>query len=218
MNVKLVIFDCDGVLVDSENISNQVLAEMLSEQGLHTTLARARLAYQGLRLSEVLKRAQQQLGHPLPADWLERYQSKRAERFRSELEPIAGAAEALARVSAAAVKVCVASQGALEKTRLTLGLTGLIDHFRADALFSADSVPRGKPHPDLFLHAASTMGVAPAQAVVVEDTPLGVIAGTTAGMRVLGYAADSDAQALQAAGAEILYSLEDLPSQLGISS
>jgi len=114
------------------------------------------------------------------------------------------------------VAVCVASQGKLEKTRLSLELTGLRRLFGEDALFSAESVPRGKPHPDLFLHAAGTMGAEPAACAVVEDTPSGVTAAVAAGMRVIGYAADSDEAALRAAGAEIVHSLDEVPRLLGL--
>ena len=213
---KLVIFDCDGVLVDSEPISNGVLARMLTAEGLPTTLAEARRDYQGLLLGEVLLSAETKLGRPLPHGWLARYERERSVAFRDELKPVAGAAEAVRRVSAAGIAVCVASQGKLEKTRLTLGLTGLRELFGPGALFSAESVPRGKPHPDLFLHAASVMGSSPASSVVVEDTPSGVTAAVSAGMRALGYAADSDEVALREAGAETFHSLDELPRLLAL--
>jgi len=213
---KLVIFDCDGVLVDSEPISNGVLARMLTAEGLPTTLAEARRDYQGLLLGEVLLSAETKLGRPLPHGWLARYERERSVAFRDELKPVAGAAEAVRRVSAAGIAVCVASQGKLEKTRLTLGLTGLRELFGPGALFSAESVPRGKPHPDLFLHAASVMGSSPASSVVVEDTPSGVTAAVSAGMRALGYAADSDEVALREAGAETFHSLDELPRLLDL--
>ena len=213
---ELVIFDCDGVLVDSESISNGVLARLLSAEGLPTTLAEARRDYQGLMLGEVIQSAEAKLGRPLPEGWLARYERERSIAFRDELKPVAGAADAVRRVSAAGVSVCVASQGKLEKTRLTLGLTGLRDLFASRALFSAESVPRGKPHPDLFLHAARVMGASPARSVVVEDTASGVSAAVSAGMRALGYAADSDERALADAGAEVFHSLDELPALLGL--
>ncbi len=216
-DLQLVIFDCDGVLVDSEPISNGVLAQMLSAEGLPTTLSEARRDCQGLLLSEVLSNAEAKLGRSLPAGWLANYERERAEVFRRELEPVPGAAEAVQRVSAAGISVCVASQGKLEKTRLSLGLTGLIDLFLDGALFSAYSVARGKPHPDLFLHAAGVMGAEPSRCVVVEDTPIGVTAAASAGMRVLGYAADADETELRRAGAEALFdSLTELPALLGL--
>jgi HAD superfamily hydrolase (TIGR01509 family) len=202
--LKLVIFDCDGVLVDSEAISNGVLARLLTAEGLPTTLAESRRAYQGLLLSEVVSSAQARLGHQLPEDWLESY------------EPVHGAAEAVEMLRAAGIAVCVASQGKLEKTRLSLELTGLRHLFAAEALFSAESVARGKPHPDLFLHAATAMGASPQECVVVEDTPSGVTAAVAAGMRVFGYTADSDRGALRRAGAEELDTLGELPALLGV--
>jgi HAD superfamily hydrolase (TIGR01509 family) len=211
----LVIFDCDGVLVDSEQISNGVLARMLTAEGLPKTLAEARRDYQGLLLADVVRSAEAQLGRPLPVGWLEEYERTRAEVFRRELQPVRGAAEAVREVRMAGFDVCVASQGKLAKTRLSLQLTGLRHLFAERALFSAESVARGKPHPDLFLHAASAMGAEPSRCVVVEDTPSGVTAAVAAGIRVLGYAADSDEEALRLAGAaEILHAMEDLPARL----
>jgi HAD superfamily hydrolase (TIGR01509 family) len=230
---RLVIFDCDGVLVDSEPISNRVLAEALTAEGLPTTLEEALAEYKGLLLSDVLARAEAKLGRALPRGWVAAYERERIVAFRRDLAPITGAAQAIERVKRAGVGVCVASQGKLEKTRLTLGLTGLLDLFPDGALFSAYSVARGKPHPDLFLHAAGVMGAGPSRCVVVEDTPIGVTAAARAGMRVLGYSADTDtadadtdtdvadadagAAELRAAGAEaLLSSLAELPPLLGL--
>ncbi|MGD1058591.1 MAG: HAD family phosphatase [Solirubrobacteraceae bacterium] len=215
-DLHMVIFDCDGVLVDSETISNDVLARMLREQGLPMTLEQARRDYQGLLLGEIVDDAEARLGRPLPDGWVARYERDRSAVFGRELRSVPGASEVIARVTNAGLKVCVASQGKLEKTRLSLGLTGLRALFPDTALFSAHSVPRGKPHPDLFLHAASVMGVDPAACVVIEDTHSGVTAAVSAGMRVFGYAADSDETALRDAGAEIFRSLKELPGLLGL--
>jgi beta-phosphoglucomutase-like phosphatase (HAD superfamily) len=162
---ELVIFDCDGVLVDSEVISNGVLARMLTREGLPTTLREARRDYQGLLLADIRSRAEAKLGRSLPSGWLTEYEHERAEAFRHGLEPVTGAAEAVRRVKAAGLKVCVASQGALEKTQMTLGLTGLRDLFAPHALFSAHDVPRPKPDPALFQHAAATMNAKPSACV-----------------------------------------------------
>jgi HAD superfamily hydrolase (TIGR01509 family) len=212
----LIIFDCDGVLVDSEVISNEVLARALSVEGLPTTLAEARSRYQGLLLADVAARAEQLLGRALPRDFLERFERDRDEAFRRKLRPIPDAASTVRRIRAAGVDVCVASQGKLEKTRLSLGVTGLRGLFPDEALFSAYSVARGKPHPDLFLRAAATMRAQPSRCVVVEDTASGVAAGVAAGMQVFGYVADSDERALRDAGAHLLRALEELPARLGI--
>ena len=213
---QLVIFDCDGVLVDSESISNRVLAAMLTAQGLPTTLEHSRRDYQGLLLEDIVGIAEQRLGRLLPEDWHERFESERDTAFARELEPVAGAAQAVGRVRAAGVAACVASQGKPQKIRLSLELTRLRDLFAEQELFSAYSVARGKPHPDLFLHAAATMGAEPAGCVVVEDTASGVTAAVSAGMRVIGYGADGDELALRRAGAEIMGSLQELPELLGL--
>jgi HAD superfamily hydrolase (TIGR01509 family) len=216
-DLELVIFDCDGVLVDSEPISNGVLARMLTEQGLATTVAQSRRDYQGLLLEEVLARAEQRLGRPLPASWLREYERRRSEEFRRALAPVPGAAQAVRAVRAAGLRVCVASQGALRKSRLTLGLTGLDELFGPDAVFSAEQVPRGKPHPDLFLHAAAAMCCDPPRSAVVEDTPSGILAARAAGMRALGLTADADERALREAGAECVASMDELPRALGLA-
>jgi HAD superfamily hydrolase (TIGR01509 family) len=214
VNVELVIFDCDGVLVDSEVISNQVLAAMLTEEGLPTTLPQARQEYQGLLLEDVSARAAAKLGRPLPADWLPRYEAARSDAFGRELRPVAAAAETIESLLAAGLAVCVASQGKLEKTRLSLALTGLDRLFPEHVCFSAQSVANGKPAPDLFLHAAASMGTEPSRCVVVEDTSSGVLAAVAAGMRAIGYTADSDEHALTAAGAEPMRALDELPGLL----
>jgi HAD superfamily hydrolase (TIGR01509 family) len=213
---ELVIFDCDGVLVDSEVISNEVLARILTREGLPTTLAEARRDYQGLLLTDIRDRAQARLGQSLSPDWLAEYEHERAEEFHRSLKAVQGAAEAVQRVKAAGLKVCVASQGALAKTRLTLGLTGLRELFPPGALFSAHDVPRPKPDPALFQHAAATMDAQPSACTVIEDTASGIMAAVAAGMRAIGYAADSDERALRNAGAEIIRSLDGLPEFLGL--
>lgn len=215
--LNLVIFDCDGVLVDSEPIANTVLAQMLGEEGHSMTLAQARAVFQGRRLDGVVAEVERRLGRSLPAGWLESYERRRSEEFREGLKPVAGAAAAVEAVRAAGVAVCVASQGKIAKTTLSLQLTGLDSLFAPQALFSAHCVEHGKPAPDLFLHAAAVMGAPPERCAVVEDTPSGVIAAVRAGMRVLGLTADSDEAALRAAGAETIASLGELPARLGLS-
>jgi beta-phosphoglucomutase-like phosphatase (HAD superfamily) len=200
----LVVFDCDGVLVDSEVLSNAVLARMLSEAGLATSMLESRRRYQGMLLRDIRADAQERLGHPLPDGWVERYERERDDAFSTSLRPIEGARDLVLRCLGGGIDVCVASQGSLEKTERSLTLTGLMDLFAPQARFSAGQVARGKPHPDLFLHAARALGVAAEDCVVIEDTPSGVTAGVRAGMRVLGYAADADAEALTAAGAEVV--------------
>jgi HAD superfamily hydrolase (TIGR01509 family) len=216
---QLVIFDCDGVLVDSEPISNEMLADALTAAGLPTTTDEATRAYKGRLLADIIERAERELGGPLPDDFAEQYETRRTLEFRRRLRAIDGAAETVESVRAAGIEVCVASQGKLDKTELTLSLTGLRTLFSADAVFSAYSVPRGKPHPDLFLFAARAMGASPERCVVVEDTELGVSAAVAAGMRVFGYVADADEPVLRAAGATgVLQRLPELSAAIGIGA
>jgi HAD superfamily hydrolase (TIGR01509 family) len=216
----LVIFDCDGVLVDSEGISNAVLADALSALGLAISGAEAHDAYRGMFLTEIAADAERRLGAPLPADFMERFERDREEAFRASLQPVAGAAAAVRRIRAMGCDVCVASQGRLSKTELTLSLTGLRDLFGPDALFSAHSVARGKPAPDLFLHAAATMGYEPDRCVVVEDTMIGVEAALAAGMRAVAYApdgdrdGDGDGEAFRTAGVQTVRALDELAAVL----
>jgi HAD superfamily hydrolase (TIGR01509 family) len=213
----LVIFDCDGVLVDSEPISRRVLAESLTRAGLPTTAEEAGRDYFGPRLSEVVVRAETKLGRRLGSAWVDDFERRRAAAFRSELVAVAGVAAAIESIVAAGIPVCVASQAAAEKTRAKLELTGLATLFPDDTIFSAELVKRGKPAPDVFLHAAEAMGVAPESSVVVEDTPRGVAAGRRAGMRVLGFVSSGEPEVLQAAGAETLASMAELTGLLGVT-
>ena len=207
------------MLVDSEPISNAVLAQALTRVGLPTSASSALAEFRGLHMRDVVSRAQERLGGPLPDGWVKSYEDERAEAFRHSLVATPGAADAVATVRAAGIAVCVASQGKREKTELTLGLAGLRELFGADDVFSAYEVPRGKPHPDLFLHAAEAMGVRPEVSVVVEDTTLGVAAAVSAGMRVLGYAAPGgpgSAVDLADAGAEVITDLAEIGACLGL--
>ena len=207
MTLELVIFDCDGVLVDSEPLACAVLAEDLAPLGLDLGADEVRRRFRGLRLSEVLARIEQQLGRELPPGFLERLQRRTFEVLRREVRPMPGVIEALEAIR---IPVCVASSGEPEKMRLTLGATGLLERFEG-RIFSAVEVARGKPHPDLFLHAAARLGAAPARSIVVEDSVPGVEAGRRAGMPVLGYAPGGDGRELELAGARVFEDMALLP-------
>jgi HAD superfamily hydrolase (TIGR01509 family) len=211
---RLVIFDCDGVLVDSEGISNAVLADALRALGIDISAQEAHDGYRGMFLTEIAADAERRLGAPLPPDFLGTFERDREDAFRASLQPVPGAAEAVRELKALGFDVCVASQGKLSKTELTLTLTGLRDLFGTEAVFSAHSVGRGKPAPDLFLYAAATMGCAPERCVVVEDTMIGVRAALAAGMRAIAYAPDGEVDAFRSAGVETLGALEELPGVL----
>ena len=212
--LELVIFDCDGVLVDSEPISNRVLAEVLTESGLATTLESSMRDYMGRSWTACVEIFEARLGRPLPPLFAERFWTRVEAALRAELQPVPGIHEALARIP---TPTCVASSGRPEKMRITLGMTGLLPRFEG-RIFSALDVARAKPWPDLFLHAAARMGAAPATCVVVEDSPRGVEAGVAAGMRVLGFAGRTEAAALEAAGAEVFRDMLELPERLGLGS
>lgn len=181
--VDLVIFDCDGVLVDSEPIAVRVEARLLGELGWPVTEAEIVERFVGRSDRYVLGEIEAQVGRPLP-DWQERFEAALHAAFREELAPVAGVVDA---IEALQLPTCVASSGSHDKMRLTLGMTGLYDRF-AGRIYSASQVANGKPSPDLFLYAAEQMGVAPSRCVVVEDSPPGVRAARAAGMRCVAYA------------------------------
>jgi HAD superfamily hydrolase (TIGR01509 family) len=208
----LVIFDCDGVLVDSEPISNRILAEHLTDIGLPTTTEDSIRDYMGRSWATCAELIERRLGRPLPGGFAEGYHEQLYAALRRELRPVAGIEAAL---DAIAAPTCVASSGAHEKIRTSLGTTGLLERFEG-RIFSATDVEHGKPAPDLFLHAASAMGHEPADCVVVEDAPAGVAAGRAAGMRVLGYAALTPPAGLD--GATVFSSMDELPALLNGSA
>jgi len=144
---ELVIFDCDGVLVDSETISNRVLAEMLTAEGLPTTLAQSRRDYQGMLLADIRSQAEEKLGHALSDDWLASYESERDAAFQRALAPVTGAVQAVQRIAAAGLRVCVASQGKLSKIALSLSLTGLDSSFRRPRASPATRSPTASRRP-----------------------------------------------------------------------
>ncbi len=220
---ELVIFDCDGVLVDSEGPANRILAEALQREGLVLDEIDVAKATTGVTLADVVTWAETLLGKSLPPDFLDRLKDETYAAFKSELTAVAGIGGAVEAVQASGVKTCVASSGSIEKMHLTLGLTGLLDRF-SGRLFSAKQVARGKPHPDVFLFAAREMGVAPAAAVVVEDSVPGVMAGLAAGMKVFAYAAPELAEAghgpeeLAAAGGHVFSRMDELAGIIGLGS
>lgn len=209
---ELVIFDCDGVLVDSDRISLRVQAEWISALGLKTSYEDCVRDFLGLGMPATLRIISERLGRPLPSGWEEGLDAAVREAFRNELRPVPGVVEALDEID---LPTCIASSGSHKKMRFTLGLTGLWDRF-AGRIYSSEEVQRGKPAPDLFLHAASRMSTPPHQCVVVEDSPFGVAGARAAGMSALGYAAAAGGEALAREGAETFESMADLPALLGL--
>jgi HAD superfamily hydrolase (TIGR01509 family) len=206
----LVIFDCDGVLVDSDQISLRIQAEWISALGLAMSYDDCVRDFLGLGMPATLRILAERLGRPVPEGWETELDSAVREGFRRELRPVPGIVEALQALD---MPMCVASSGSHEKMRLTLGLTGLWDWF-AGRIFSADEVQRGKPSPDLFLHAASRMSTSPERCMVVEDSPFGIAAAKAAGMAALGFAAATPAARLDGADA-VFNTMEELPGLVG---
>ena len=206
----LVIFDCDGVLVDSERITNTVFAEMLNELGLSVTLGDMFRDFVGRSMSQCLEMIESRLGHPPPANLLEEYNARITVALTRDLQAVSGIEAALDSID---VPMCVASSGDHNKMKTTLGLTGLIDRF-SDRLYSVTEVTNGKPAPDVFLYAAERMGASPENCAVIEDSAPGVRAGMAAGMTVFGYAALTDPATLEREGAVVFDDMAQLPGLL----
>jgi HAD superfamily hydrolase (TIGR01509 family) len=194
---ELVIFDCDGVLVDSELITNRIFAQMLSELGITLSLDDIYERFVGRSTPHCLQIVADLLGHPIPAGFVDEYQARSAAALKSELKAVPGIESVLAAVAA---PYCVASSGTHAKMQITLGTTGLLPKFQG-RMFSVTEVARSKPFPDVFLHAANHSGVAACACAVIEDTPTGVQAGVAAGMTVFGYCALTPRHRLIEAGA-----------------
>lgn len=206
----LVIFDCDGVLVDSEGLGNRILVEAVRELGLSLSLAEALALFRGCKMADCVATISGRLGRPLPDDFVSTLRARTAEAFRGELQASPGIHDALNRIHA---PVCIASSGPREKITLALSVTGLLPRFEG-RIFSSYEVGSWKPAPDVFLHAAATLGAVPSCCAVVEDSALGVRAGIAAGMRVFAYTADSDRTELESLGATAFGHMDELPSLL----
>jgi HAD superfamily hydrolase (TIGR01509 family) len=206
----LLVFDCDGVLVDSEPIAARCFSEALAEIGLERSPEALDAAFRGRRLADCFRIAEGWLGAPLPAGFADRLHAREVEAFARDLRPVPGVVAALDAL--AHLPRCVASSGAPAKIRRSLALTGLAHHF-GERLYSGVAVTRGKPAPDLFLHAARDQGADPAACVVIEDSDAGIAAGLAAGMRTLAYRPDGPVPA----GAEALRRMDALPALLTAS-
>jgi HAD superfamily hydrolase (TIGR01509 family) len=208
---ELVIFDCDGVLVDSEPIAVRIDVEMLAEVGIPMTEAEVIERFVGRSPEVILAETERRLGRRVPAGWFERGEARLRRAFAAELKAVAGIEQALDAIEA---PVCVASSSGQDNLRFKLELTGLYERF-AGHIFSAAEVANGKPAPDLFLHAADRMGADPADCVVVEDSRYGVQAARAAGMHVFGYAGGlTPADVLAGTGTVVFDDMRALPELL----
>ncbi|MFB8405035.1 HAD family hydrolase [Streptomyces sp. NPDC055912] len=215
MRYDLVIFDNDGVLVDSEPISNTLLAGYLTELGHPTTYEESVRDFMGSAMHRIHELVEERSGQRLPAGFDETFHARVFAAFQAELEAVTGAAEVLKQLAEAGIPYCVASSGSHERIRVGHRKTGLDAWFPDGLVFSAEDVGRGKPAPDLFLHAASRMGVAPERCVVVEDSRLGVQAAVAAGMDVYGFTAMTPEEKL--VGAQGFFgAMDELSAILGL--
>lgn len=214
MRPDLVIFDCDGVLVDSETVSNQVLVDNLAGYGLVLSLRQAMGMFVGGTMRHVEDKARQ-LGADLPENWIDEIYSQTYERLKLGVDVIEGIPELLDDLDAAGIKYCVASNGSDDKMKITLGQNGLWDRFEGKR-FSAHSVGISKPDPGLFLLAAEKAGVSPDACVVIEDSLSGVMAAKRAGMRCFGYAPHGGGEVLAEQDAHIFDEMGALTDLLGL--
>jgi HAD superfamily hydrolase (TIGR01509 family) len=212
LSYDLIIFDCDGVLVDSEPIANQLLVECLLEFGQSYSYEDAVRMFVGRPTHVCMSMIEELTGRPLPPDFSIRYEEHLLERLAKEVEPVPGVNQVLDELS---VPMCVASNGEVSHVRTSLARVGFLPRFEG-RIFSASHVAQPKPAPDLFLHAAAAMGAEPARCAVVEDTILGVTAGVAAGMKVFGYTRTLGALPLKEAGAETFEEMSELLSLMGM--
>ncbi|ESX48593.1 MULTISPECIES: HAD family phosphatase [unclassified Mesorhizobium] len=208
---KLVIFDCDGILVDTENLANRRLAEWFVAAGYPTTFEYCRKYFSGRSMASVQKEIEETTTVRLGADFVDRWNAGLPDLFAHGVEAIPYVRDFIEAVRAAGIPYCVATSARISKMHITLGQTGLLPLFE-HGMFSSTMVSRGKPFPDLFLHAAKTMGFVPADCIVIEDSVAGTQAGIAAGMRVYSYHGDpySDRDGLASAGGVLFDDMREL--------
>jgi HAD superfamily hydrolase (TIGR01509 family) len=207
--LRLVIYDCDGVIVDSEPVSNRITAFCCTQAGWPMTPAEADRHFLGMTLTDMIPVIEAKIGHPLPVDWKADLMQRLLQALTDEATPIPGAVEALRATTALGLPWRVASNSSHEEMRAKFARIG-ISEMVAGRVHSHRDVARGKPAPDLFLAAAAAQGVAPAGCVVIEDSKPGVRAAVAAGMDCLAYAPHSDGAELRALGATPFRAMSEL--------
>lgn len=206
MKYKCILFDCDGVLVDTEAISVQVLCELSASLGLHLEFNHAIEVFTGLSLISCFQYIQNRVGVALPSDFEKRFRKRTFELFEKELTAVPGIHEVIENLK---VPFCVASSGPQHKIALNLKLTGLYTHFEGK-IFSCFDIQRWKPDPAIFLHAAKEMGFTPEECVVIEDSAPGVKAAIAGGFDVYALANPHTEKRLADLGAHLFYTMKDL--------
>jgi len=211
----LLIFDCDGVLVDSEPVAGRVLNDALRELGLDLSLTESADRFTGLSMEACARLAGEMLGSPMPDGFAAEMERRTIAALQRSLRPVAGVEEALRRLPHPR---CVASSGSRDKTWASLQVARLDRWFTRGSIFSSEDVEHGKPAPDLFLHAAGASGFAGDHCIVIEDSVPGVTAAVAAGMRVFGYAGRTEPRALRSAGATVFSRMSELAALIGGSA
>ena len=209
---KCIIFDCDGTLVDSEEVTNEIIAEMAGELGVKMTGEEATATFGGKTLDSVLYKMRELSGKEIPDDWLPRLIKKVSESWKTELNPVNGVRELLENLN---ISICVASNGEPIHVNQSLEMTGLRGFFDGN-IFCASDVGVPKPAPDLFLYAAKKMGFKPEQCIVIEDSIPGVMAEIQTKIQDYGLVKLCSAKELENAGAIPFTNMQNLPALLGI--
>ncbi len=213
MSFDLVIFDCDGVLVDSEPLATDLLRQAFYEEGLVLTLNEVIAHFVGLSMAEVIIKAEKILGSKFQPNFLQNLQIKTFSAFRQGLKSVTGVKSLIKELQENEIKFCVASSGSYDKMAVTLEVTGL-DIFFQKNIFSVSEVARGKPYPDLFLYAAEKMEIEPARSLVIEDSIYGVRAAVSAGIEVMAYSVRGEDKILQRAGGLVVHHMNEVTKHI----
>lgn len=210
--MECIIFDCDGVLVDSEVINNRVLLEMTAEFGVNMDLTEAVEEFSGIRLKEAIKALQRRATRPFPESLEQDFRARTYEIFKKEMKAVPGVKAVLEGLK---IPFCVASSGPVEKIKLNLTVTGLIPYFE-NRIFSGYDIGSWKPDPGVFLYAAEKMGFDPSVCAVVEDSKAGITAAVRGGFTPYGYAKPFNGKELEKEGAKVFYDMSELPGLLSL--
>jgi HAD superfamily hydrolase (TIGR01509 family) len=212
MEVKCIIFDCDGVLVDTEKIGNGILLSMAAEHGFEMKLEDAYRDFNGRNLKECFLHIENAIAKKLPESFENEYRQRSFEAFKTQVKPMEGV---LAFINKLKIPYCVASSGPVDKIRLNLEVAGLLDKFE-NKIYSSYEINSWKPEPGIFLHAAKEMGFGVKDCIVIEDSKAGVISGISGGFKVYGFANGFNNDDLEKEGAILFNSYEELSEMLGV--